>query len=152
MNIVLLIGAPGAGKSTLGNYLSRKHGCQFLSAGEWIRDQGLLHASDLREKAAALLERTLSGSGLLILEYAKDIDDAYILMQVLAKHGATLAQVVLVTDRTMSGRIRSLLQEKTRVSSWNRDLERKVAERTPKWQANAGLMIEFFSSMGILGS
>ena len=150
MNIVLLIGAPGAGKSTLGNYLSRKHGCQFLSAGEWIRDQGLLHASDLREKAAALLERTLSGSGLLILEYAKDIDDAYILMQVLAKHGATLAQVVLVTDRTMSGRIRSLLQEKTRVSSWNRDLERKVAERTPKWQANAGLMIEFFSSMGIL--
>jgi len=150
MNVVLLIGAPGAGKSTLGNYLSRKHGCQFLSAGEWIREQGLLHVSDLREKAAALLERTLSGSGLLILEYAKDIDDAYILMKLLGKHGATLAQVVLVTDRTMSGRIGSLLQEKMRVSSWNRDLERKVAERTPKWQANAGLMVEFFSSMGIL--
>jgi len=150
MNVVLLIGAPGAGKSTLGSYISRNHGCKFLSAGEWIREKGLLESSKdaLQSETAALLERNLSGDGLLVLEFVKEINDAYALMQILGKKGARLAQVVLVTNSTMNGRIGFLIER--RVNSWQRNAERKVAERTPKWQANAGLLIEFFSSMGVL--
>ena len=142
MNVVLLIGAPGAGKSTLGSYISRNHGCKFLSAGEWIREKGLLESSKdaLQSETAALLERNLSGDGLLVLEFVKEINDAYALMQILGKKGARLAQVVLVTNSTMNGRIGFLIER--RVNSWQRNAERKVAERTPKWQANAGLLIE----------
>ena len=159
MNIVLLLGAPGTGKSTLGHHIARAHGnaCEFLSAGEWIREQGLLDAAPkerLRAEAAALLERRLLSAnppnGILILEFVKDVDGAYALMQILAKHSgkAKLSQAVLLTRRTARA-IRSLLPCDAR-SGRRRDAERKVAERTPKWRANAGRLIEFFSSMGVL--
>ena len=55
MEVVLLLGAPGVGKSTLGIYMVHKHCCSFLSTGNWLREQGLLEnkssAKKLRKEA-----------------------------------------------------------------------------------------------------
>ena len=157
MDVVLLFGAPGAGKTTMGKYLSKEHRCAFFSAGDFLREHGLLLApsDELKAACAAALKAKLhGGSGLIIVEYAKDIEDAFLLMTVLRECGATLVQAVFLTHMGLT--MRSVLLGRLGIhpgaKDWvgNHASARKVYERTPKWRLNAGRLIEFFASMGVL--
>jgi len=149
MDVVLLFGAPGAGKSTVGRYLAQEHGCAFFSAGDYLRELGMLLSptltnDDLKAACASALRARLQGVGLFFLEFVKDIDDAYALMTLLRECGATLVQAIYLThvgDNTLAGLRREQHDAPT---------DRKIAERTPKWRLNAGRLIEFFASTGAL--
>ncbi|KAG2488438.1 hypothetical protein HYH03_012945 [Edaphochlamys debaryana] len=120
---VLLLGAPGVGKSTLGRLLASRAppGSRFLSVGEELRAQGLVRRQEeapsaarraqMREAAAELLRgacrewleasRTPAASGattspsapLLLLECVKDTEDAFAAVEVLEAEGVPLLQV-----------------------------------------------------------
>ena len=159
MEVVLLIGAPGAGKSTLGKYLAQEQGLLFFSAGDWLREQGMLDTktttTELRIEAAAQLRKTLLSSHtdkpMLILEFVKDIEDAYALMEILHTTGSLLVDVVLIAGRTIRPTGRGSIEWTAReMQTYEYSLAKKYKERLPKWLANAGRLIEYFSSMQLL--
>jgi adenylate kinase family enzyme len=155
MEVILLLGAPGAGKSTLGRVLEKELRCQFFSGGDFIRSLGIQGDTELKTKAAAVaLTSRLQGTGLLVLEYVKCIDDAYSMVKVLKECGATLVQAILVTDteRPMHPLLLRQLGIERGAQNWiwGHAEERKVAERLPKWRANVGRIVEYFSSMQVL--
>lgn len=75
--VILLLGAPGAGKSLLGEALSKRHGASFLNVGQELRSRGLVEphlqhptetgrqrlASEARQLAAAACSQLKAGSG-----------------------------------------------------------------------------------------
>ena len=159
MQIVLLLGAPGTGKSTLGQYLAIEHRYEFFSAGNWIREQKLHNTKGLKAKATeALREKISTGSNdILILEFVKDIDDAYSLMDTIrTTQGAKLTLAILLTTKfvCMHKQLLDMLGIRQGSKGWSshHKKDRMVEERTPKWKANAGRIIEFFSSMRVLAT
>jgi len=156
MEIVLLLGAPGAGKSTFGRIIGKMLQCEFFSAGNFLRDQGLLFQTDvdLKAEAAAALRSKLQKNGLLVLEYVKDIDDAHMLMKILRESGSTLTQAILLTETERA--MHPMLLEQLGIERgnehwvWGHAEARKVADRLPKWRTNVGRIIEYFSSLGVL--
>jgi adenylate kinase family enzyme len=151
-NVILLIGPPGAGKSSLGKYIAKKHiGYKFINTGEHLRKKGLLDKVEdmeqLRCEAASFLKEQLLASARgdnILLEFVKETEDAYCLIEILKQHGANLVQVILMPDR---GSIQTFNDPQL---SMLRDVERKVLERTNKWKENVGRLIEFFSSTNAL--
>ena len=150
--IVLFVGAPGIGKSTLGTYLAKKHKttCRFFSAGEWIRENKLntLPDEELRSAADIQLKAVLDSGDdrLILLEFVKDIDNAFRMLDVVRSANATLVQVVWITEETDST-IRKMAANMADSPS-HRSMDRYT--RLPKWHNNVGRIIEVVSSMGVL--
>jgi hypothetical protein len=158
--VILLIGAPGAGKSLLGiGFSGESRGeVEFLSVGNRLRELGKLdghHAiGELRQDAQALvgagLQRLVEGvATTLVLEYVKEVDDAFELMGLLRAHPAVkLSQVLYISDEKVG---KALLKKAGhgRAASVHRDVDRRVEERQSKWLKNVGGLLEIFTSLGI---
>ena len=154
--VVLLIGAPGTGKSVLGRRMEqdRKHAAEFVSVGDILRGSGLLStasAAELKTEAWKIVNSAIRKSAtngkILLLECVKEIDDAFSLLDVLEEFGLALTQVLLIPRRQI---VPEALKKDIRVGLVLRDAERKVDERQSKWNANAAQLIDFFSSLGVL--
>ena len=175
LNIILIIGAPGTGKSLLGAELEANspEKLRFFSVGNRLRELGKLdepHShtklEDLRKDAKDLVESEIhrhmtepTSISVLALEYVKSIDDAFALMDMLrVRQGVRLMLVLYISGypeavEWVCPRLdtRSILLKKagysTKVSA-ERDRDRQVQLRQEKWQNNGGSLIEFFSSTG----
>ncbi|GLC48990.1 hypothetical protein PLESTB_000170600 [Pleodorina starrii] len=95
------------------------------------------------------------GAPVLILECVKEIDDAFSVMQLLREAGVPLLQVLYLPANVVSNNDvlwRFILQSPPSPTTIfaPRERERRVQERQAKWAANAGRLIEFFSSLGVL--
>ncbi|PNH03221.1 hypothetical protein TSOC_010756 [Tetrabaena socialis] len=148
---VLLIGAPGVGKSTLGRYLQLQQPgtTRFVSVGDHLRSLGLVQQQQerptearrqaMQREARAELERAClewaevgdvpreggQPARVLVLECVKEVADAFVAVEVLEQRGVPLLQVLyLPTDI--------------------------ATERQAKWEANAARVLEFFSALGLL--
>ncbi|KAG1670823.1 hypothetical protein FOA52_003414 [Chlamydomonas sp. UWO 241] len=153
--VVLLIGPPGVGKSTLGRALVAQHAAgqlgqgleaglslSFLSVGQVLRDEGLVDAYMRLDSTANLTALQHRARSL--------IDEACCKLQLdsaCAKAGSSRCITLQRADSTavcvssgsgLSG------------SSIQRNSERLVEQRQAKWAANAAPLIELFSSLGLL--
>eukprot|EP00961_Rhodomonas_salina_P193590 2613624-Rhodomonas_salina.1 len=167
---ILLLGAPGSGKSVLGQQLLRKDPAHraFLNVGAELRksssnlleEQLILPTqsklSQLREIASNLirmeckqlvnLSTNSTSNQLLILECVKGVEDAESLLTILREEGVQLIQTLLLPNRTPD-----VFKNGFSLSERNdRDSQKKVAERQQKWERNASRLIEIFASLGNL--
>lgn len=103
--VVLLIGAPGTGKSVLGRHMDKigKHEAEFVSVGDIPCSSGLLSTASAAELKIAAWEivhsavcKCVKNGKMLLLECIKEIDDAFSLMDVINDFGLALAQVLLI--------------------------------------------------------
>ena len=170
-DIILLIGAPGTGKSLIGQAL-RKHSelgkvSNFFSVGNHLREVGLVDDYDgagtvskrketmerMRHEARLMVEKEIEhieGGSILVLECVKDIHDAFGLMELLRAHPeAKLLQVLYVSSPAV-GRALLGVARIPRNASLARDKMRKVKERQEKWEANMRSILEFFTSLGVM--
>ena len=166
--LILLIGAPGTGKSLLGQVLQISgEKVAFFSVGNRLREMGLVDEHGradnnmakrkeimerMRQEARAMIEKEIERNteSILVLECVKDIHDAFGLMELLRVHQKTvkLLQVLYLSSPCVG----KALMRKAKVSqlaAMCRDAERKVGERQEKWELNARAILEFFTSMGL---
>jgi hypothetical protein len=116
--LILLIGAPGSGKSLLGQVLqTRGRNVAFFSVGNQLRKTGLLDEHDradtvakrkeimerMRKEARAMVEKEIvCMESILVLECVKDIHDAFGLMELLREHQTVkLLQILYVSSRSV---------------------------------------------------
>ncbi len=164
-DIILLIGAPGAGKSLLGETLQKYFPGKvtFLSVGNRLREDDYLHCTAsaaekgakqerLRVAARVIIEKwiqQLAPGSTLALECVKDIDDAFLLMDILrSSPEAKLKQVLYVSHQDVGSELFREFKITIRAAI-KREEERHVLERQGKWESNAQALIEFFTSMDI---
>jgi adenylate kinase family enzyme len=168
-DIILLIGAPGAGKSLLGELLQKNTPTKvtFLSVGNRLREEGLVDdyfhctasaaekgtkRADMRLAARIIIEKgikELTAGSTLALECVKDIDDAFVLMDIIrSSPEARLKHVLYVSHKDVGSEL--FREFKITVgAAVRREQERNVLERQGKWESNAQALIEFFTSMDI---
>ena len=100
--LILLIGAPGTGKSLLGQVLQAQgKKVAFFSVGNQLREAGLVDEygnagtvlkrkeimERMRQEARAMVEKEIERTeSILVLECVKDIHDAFGLMELLRAH------------------------------------------------------------------
>ena len=170
-SIILLIGAPGTGKSLLGQALQTHappgRAVTFLSVGNLLREAGLVDDYDgagtasrrketmerMRHEARAMVEKEIkcmATGAILMLECVKDVHDAFGLMELLrVRQEAKLLQVLYVSSPAVGKALLGMARV-----PWNaslvRDKVRKVKERQEKWEANLRGILEFFSSLGVM--
>eukprot|EP00798_Chlamydomonas_sp_ICE-L_P024616 gene24616-10237_t len=161
---VLLIGAPGSGKSVLGEAMRRANpSTAFISVGMQLRAEGLVdeyldnptEAGRLQmDQRAALilaqgLQQAAGKSSAVVLECVKDLEGANTLMEALQEHGIPLQRVLYLSSPAFT--VSHLLGKYYNSSvSKGRDRERRVEERQAKWSSQAGSLIESFSALGVL--
>ncbi|EFJ39408.1 hypothetical protein VOLCADRAFT_101013, partial [Volvox carteri f. nagariensis] len=122
--VVLLLGAPGVGKSTLGRYLQHRHPTttRFLSVGDELRAKGLVGARqrpgaevqrEVRRLARELLQREIAewaaasnarpgpstaphraAAPILVLEAVKEVEDAFTVVKLLREADVPLLQAL----------------------------------------------------------
>ena len=111
--------------------------------------------------------RRKSGHSILVLEFVKEIDDAYAIMDLLRTNDKIRLLQVLYISNPFVGHnlLRSSIRRKPAAAAaavalcpalspssrrTERDKARAVAEGQAKWNGNAGALIEFFSSLGVM--
>jgi adenylate kinase family enzyme len=169
-DIILLIGAPGAGKSLLGEALQKNTPGEitFMSIGNCLRNKGLvddyfhcttspaekaIKKANLRQAARAIIEqgiKQMADGSTLALECVKDIDDAFILMEIIhSRPEAKLKHVFYVSHQDVGTELLRKFNF-TIQQAIRREEEHSVLERQGKWESNVQALIEFFTSMEIV--
>ncbi|KAG2502098.1 hypothetical protein HYH03_000590 [Edaphochlamys debaryana] len=172
---VLLIGAPGVGKSTLGRLLAQQHegrGARFVSVGDELRERGLAlkqeelpwgaRHRELRATAEELLRTELRAwaqlwrtgalascySPLLLLECVEETEDAFAAVELLAEAEVPLLQVLYLThDITCRP---GLKEDVMTASTQPTAAVRRWEQRKAIWEVHAPRVIEFFTALGVL--
>ena len=163
--LILLIGAPGTGKSLLGQVLQAQgKKVAFFSVGNQLREAGLVDEygnagtvlkrkeimEHMRQEARAMVEKEIERTeSILVLECVKDIHDAFGLMELLRAHQEMKLLQVLYLSSPRVGQILWRKAFVSRMAAMRRDAERNVEERQEKWESNARAILEFFTSMGV---
>ena len=162
--LILLIGAPGSGKSLLGQVLQicgKK--VAFFSVGNQLREMGLVDEHGradtvverkeimerMRQEARAMIEKEIERTeSILVLECVKDIHDAFGLMELLRVHQKTvkLLQVLYLPSPCVG---KALMRKAfvSHMAAMRRDAERKVGERQEKWELNARAILRRLSKI-----
>lgn len=170
--ILILLGAPGAGKGTQAKRLSDKHSIPQLSTGDMLRE-AVSSGSPLGEKVKAILDRGDLVSDAIIEEIiterikAPDCEKGFILDgavrtvgqaemvdRLLAREGRALDAVILleVDESALAGRLRSRMAETAAAGAPARsdDNEATFKKRQQVYLAQTAPLIPYYEKQGKL--
>lgn len=162
MKNIVIFGAPGAGKGTQSDYIVERYGLTHISTGDLLRKEiadqtelgirikSIMNAGQLvsDDIVIAMIDNAIAHDthGILFDGFPRNVAQAEILDQLLAKHGRSLTCMIQL-DVPREELIRRML-ERAKVSGRSDDNEETIKHRLVEYESKTLPVAAYYEKQG----